>query len=940
MPSPRVRRWYCLAAALVLAAAPLRAQEGGTVAGNVRDVTSGTARAGVRVEARNASGQVVASAVTDAAGSYRLSLPAGSYTLVISGPGFEPRSVRTTVTAGGTVNMRTEVALTSVQLDPVVVSASRAPEKALDAPARVEVVGEREIEARPVTTPVDHLRAVPGVDVAQTGIQSSNVVTRGFNNIFSGALHALTDNRIAGVPSLRVNFMHFVPSNNEDIQRMEVVLGPGAALYGPNTSNGVLHILTKSPLAEQGTTLTVGGGERSVLTGEFRTAHLLSDNFGIKFSGSYLQGDEWRYTDPAEVAEQQKFASNLPFFRADLMRASGISAAEADLRIARIGSRDFDLQRYSGEARADWRMGSDATMVVSAGATSVANGIELTGLGAAQVQDWTYSYAQLRTTWNRFFAQIYVNQSNAGDTYLLRNGAPITDESRLMVAQLQHGASIGDWQRFTYGTDFLLTTPVTKGSINGLYEDDDETREFGAYLQSETKVVDQLSLVLAGRMDTHSALPDPVFSPRAALVWKPAEEHAFRVSYNRAFSTPSSLNQFLDLGSSVPSLGLARLGYSLRVQGTGRDGFSFMTDGGFYARSPFTPAGMGGPTQLLPAGAIVNFFPAAVQVVAAQAAANGQPLDPNFVAWLASQTPTGAQIGVNYLNAVNNQTGTLASLTLPDIDPIRESPDNTFEAGYKGILGGRFLISADAWFSRKENLVTPLTIQTPLLLLNPQQTGAFLVARMMAPPEQGGLGMSQAQAVATANALTPGLASVPLGVISSQDVHANGAQLLVTYVNVDETLETWGADISMKALVTDTWSLGGSMSYVSQDTFQTRSAGLVTLNAPRFKGTVTLGYDNPDSGLNGEFRVRHADGFPVNSGVYIGTACLGVTGPLVESCVASSTLLDVNLGYRIPGWRNTTLQLNVSNLLDEAYRPFPGTPSIGRMVLARVKYEF
>ncbi len=105
-----------------------------------------------------------------------------------------------------------------------------------------------EIQERPVQTPVEHLRAAPGVDIISEGIQATNVVVRGFNNIFSGALHALTDHRLAGVPSLRVNLLHFIPSNNEDIDRMEVVLGPGSALYGPNTANGVLHILTKSPL--------------------------------------------------------------------------------------------------------------------------------------------------------------------------------------------------------------------------------------------------------------------------------------------------------------------------------------------------------------------------------------------------------------------------------------------------------------------------------------------------------------------------------------------------------------------------------------------------------------------------------------------------------------------------------------------------------------------
>jgi outer membrane receptor protein involved in Fe transport len=80
----------------------------------------------------------------------------------------------------------------------------------------------------------------------------------------------------------------------------------------------------------------------------------------------------------------------------------------------------------------------------------------------------------------------------------------------------------------------------------------------------------------------------------------------------------------------------------------------------------------------------------------------------------------------------------------------------------------------------------------------------------------------------------------------------------------------------------------------------------------------------------------------VNSGVYIGTLCLGGTqGALAEDCVKAYTLFDLNAGYRLPGnMRHTTLQLSVTNLFNESYRPFPGTPNIGRMLLARVKYDF
>jgi len=946
MQSRFVRTLHLAAALLLFTALPAVAQDTGGLAGAVKDAATGRPISGVRVDAVTADGRVSATTTTDAQGAYRFTgLRAGSYTVVIKGQeSGADRRLDAVISNGQTARVDATIAGGNVLLNPLVVSASKRSEKAIEAPARVEVVTEQDVAARPAVTAVDHLRSIAGVDVAQTGVGSANVVARGFNNIFSGSLHALSDYRLVAVPSLRVNFLQFVPANNEDISRMEVVLGPGAALYGPNTADGILHIITKSPLDEQGTTVAFGGGSRNTLQGQFRTSHLLAPNLGFKLSGQYLRADEWHYTDPAEVAERAKFASNLAFYRADLMRASGIDQAEADVRINRIGQRDDDVLRWGGEARADWRFAEQGTAVFAAGVSTSANGIELNGLGAAQVKDWQYSYYQARANYGRLFGQVYMNRSNAGETFLLRNGAPIVDRSHLTVAQLQHGFDLGTRQRFTYGGDATWTTPVTDGTINGFYEDRDGTEEYGAYLQSETELGKRFDLVLAGRVDHHSALPDLVFSPRAALVFKPAEGHALRFTYNRAFSTPSSLNQFLDLGSAIPNDQLAGLGYSLRVQGTGDTGFRFHDAGGNYlVRSPFTPASAGGPGQLLPGNA-GTLMPLAVGVLAARAAAAGTPLPASLVGYLSTLHPTTAQVGLNYLNAVTGQVGALSSLNLPDIDPIRESPTNTLEAGYKGILGNRLLVAADVYWSQKQNLVTPLTIQTPLVLLNGAQLGAYLVPRFMAD-----LGYSQAQATALAgqligSATSPGLATIPVGVISSADINANGGQLLVTYVNVDENIDYWGSDLSARLLLNRGWSLNASGSFVSEDRWQTENAGLVTLNAPRKKMSLAMAYDDSEgSGIMGEARMRYTSGFPVNSGVYIGLNCIAgaSNSPLAEDCVSAYTLFDLNLGYRLPvRGRRTTLQVSGTNLLGEAYRPFPGTPNIGRTILARVRYEF
>jgi outer membrane receptor for ferrienterochelin and colicins len=947
MRLPAVRTLLFLLALLFTLPAAAQAQTG-AVSGSIRDRASGTGLPGIRVEAVGSDGRVAGSATTASDGSYRISnLPPGEYALVISGTDVAVRRLDATIRPGQTSRVDAQLAYGNVRLDPLVVSASKRPEKATEAPARTEVVSEQDVEDRPVTTLVEHLRDVPGVDVAQTGLQSTNVVARGFNNIFSGSLHALTDNRIAGVPSLRVNYLHFIPSNNEDVSRMEVVLGPGAALYGPNTANGILHIITKSPLDEQGTSMSLSGGTRELFQGEFRTAQLITRDLGFKVSGQYLQANEWRYSDAAELGEQSRFrcivdrtgCSNAQFdsarfARTDLARAVGIDSVAAQQRVELIGNRDFDIRRWGGEARLDWRTTQSMTTVLSAGMTNAVNGIELTGLGASQVKDWRSSYVQARTTWNRLFAQVYLNQSNAGDTYLLRNGAPIVDRSRLLVGQLQHGLTMwGGRQNFTYGADALFTNPQTDSTINGWYEEDDKTEEFGAYLQSETAISPRLDLVLAGRFDLHSALPDPVFSPRAALVFKPREGQALRIAYNRAFSTPSSLNQFLDLGSALPNAQLARLGYSLRIQGTGENGFRFRdANGNYQLRSPF----VANPAQLLPASA-ATLLPIAVNV----AVANGAPITPQLAAYLRSLQPTAAQVGLNYLNLaeINPVPHPLSELTLDNIEPIRESPSTTLEVGYKGLMANRLLIAADVWWSRKEDLVTPLTIQTPLLLLNGPQLGAYLVQRFMTD-----LNMPQAQAVATAQALAPALAGIPLGTVSSADVDARGAQLLVTYVNVDETIDLWGTDISATALLGNEWELSGTVSFVNENVWDTESAGLVTLNAPQWKGGITLDYDNDDTGLFGEVRMRYNDAFPVNSGVYIGTRCLNKPGDAVsalqEDCVDSYTLFDANLGYRLPMVPGTTLNVLVNNLLNEDYRPFPGSPTMGRMLIARIKYEF
>ncbi|HEX7048700.1 MAG TPA: TonB-dependent receptor [Longimicrobiales bacterium] len=931
----------CLPAAffLTLLLAPSALAQSGQIMGRVTDAESGAPLVGARLEAVAGNDRVAASAFSDQNGQYRLTgLDAGAYTIVITLVGYETQRIEgVRVVAGQTSLQAFTLTAAALQLNPLVVSASKREEKALDAPATVAVVNSQAIEQRPTLTPLDHLRSAPGVDIITYGLRGGNIVLRGFNNIFSGALHMLADYRVARVPGLHVNLMHFIPSIDEDVDRIEVVLGPGSALYGPNTAHGVVHVITKSPLDYQGNMISIAGGPRSTGDGEtndhpidfmqtqFRSSQLITQNLGVKVSGEVTRGYEWVYVDPAELAAKED-----PTFLRRAWTLQGIDPSVIERRIARLGNRDYETEAWSLEARADWRITPDLTTVLSVGRSKAVNSIELTGLGAAQARGWTYDYYQLRANYHRLFAQVYLNTSDAGDSFTLKDGEAVIDHSKVFAAQIQHGFDANERQSFTYGLDFIRTMPESEGTIYGINEDDDNYTEFGAYLQSETALSPKFDLLLAGRIDTHSELDDPVFSPRAGIVYKPRENHNVRLTYNRAFSTPTAINLSLD-----KSGGLARqletLGYLTRGQGTGSDGFQFMQDGALTGmRSPFSPfAGLGAPSTLLEARSS-TLYQLAVGLLREQGfidAAQAQAL-------LAIQ-PADADVGINVFNPLTGTTTPLDATTIPDVPPIQESVTSTYEVGYSGLFGDRLMISADAWYSQYKDFVSPLVPVTPLLMLDGEDLGAYLTPRLLA----AGIPSTQAQALVGA------MAQIPLAVVSSEQVDAAGADILATYINFGD-IDLWGADFAGTFLIDDMWSVGASASFISDDYLEAPILGRVdqpiALNAPKFKGTASLGYNNAERGFRGELRLRHTGEFPANSADYVGTACIlpEAEAAAATPCVEAATLFDLTLGYELPFMQGGEVQLGIKNLFDEPYRSFVGVPEIGRLTMLRLTYRF
>jgi iron complex outermembrane receptor protein len=236
-----------------------------------------------------------------------------------------------------------------------------------------------------------------------------------------------------------VNVPLLFTGTNEDIERIEVLLGPASALYGPNSSSGVLHVITKSPFTSQGTTLTIDGGERSIFRGGVRHAGTVGQKFGYKISGEYMRGKDWDSIEGSPKVDNAE-PDSIP-------RPNGTPGS----RTLVANKRDFDVEKTAGEARIDFRPREGVELITTYGFSEIGRGLELTGTnGTAQAKNWRYQSVQERFRWGRLFAQAFINFSDAGNkysvdnsgTFLLRTGTPIVDNSRVDAFQIQHSADL------------------------------------------------------------------------------------------------------------------------------------------------------------------------------------------------------------------------------------------------------------------------------------------------------------------------------------------------------------------------------------------------------------------------------------------------------------------------------------------------------------------
>ncbi len=462
----------------------------------------------------------------------------GTYTVSISFLGYTTYKTQVTIN-GDMVDMGVIILNSSYQKfdDIVVTSASRRLEKITEAPATINVINARVLDNF-TGDPSELIAQQKGIDFIKTGAFVSGFNVRGFNSAFNPKMLQLDDNRLSSLIATGLPMGPLSPIIKEDIERIEIVLGPSSALYGPNASNGLINTITKTPWKYPGTEIVVGGGSFNTFSTRFRHAQKLSDKWAYKITGGYLEGTDVNWTDSVYVAGKAH-----PELELD--RKSKFLKAEASVYYKPTTSSEIKLN-YG---------------------TSNSSYLAVTSVGRNQIKDWKIKYLHGTYTSKHFFAQLYKTISSTDSTYAITtrtenywgliakgktnqealagsyggiNPPIFVDKSDRLNAELQYHNSIDN-------LDYIIGAQYQKDKADSrdTYLIDATgpiyLEQKGIYGQLDYKIGDSgVKIVAAARGDDHD-LYGFNFIPKIGITYS-KDKGTWRLTYGKGVTAPTILN--------------------------------------------------------------------------------------------------------------------------------------------------------------------------------------------------------------------------------------------------------------------------------------------------------------------------------------------------------------------------------------------------------------
>ncbi len=520
----------------------------GSISGTITDAATGEPLLGTNIIVRGTN----TGATTNESGYYKLELDPDNYTIEVFFMGYETVTRDVTIQAGEDMKMDFSLEPSASVMDEVVVSANRRPQKITRAPATVNVISAQQIADFPGPNPGELAARQKGVDFVRTGVQGTGINIRGFNSAFNSKNLQVEDGRISSLVATGLPLGSFTTITKEDIERVEIILGPNAALYGPNAHNGLVNTLTKDPRTSEGLDLVLGAGNQKQFTARGRYAMEVNDNLAFKVWGERTQGEEFDYVDSVYVG----------------------TTAYDELEL----DRDFSTTKYG--AAVYYGLDETSDLIASYGHSNNSN-LGVTNAGRNQIKDWSIDYLQLKYVSPHFYGNLYHTWSKTEDTYAINQrtqnyvsfinngfteaealersfteqwfpiegipnggislprGSVFEDASKRLNAEAQYNNNFGNLT-YVVGAQYQQDNADSNGTYL-LDEGGIKIDQVGVYGQLEYTFEDAgLDLLFVGRYDDHE-LYGGNFIPKAAIV-KNFDFGSFRLTYGKGIASPSILN--------------------------------------------------------------------------------------------------------------------------------------------------------------------------------------------------------------------------------------------------------------------------------------------------------------------------------------------------------------------------------------------------------------
>ena len=388
-----------------------------------------------------------------------------------------------------------------------VTTASRRPQKLTEVPAAVFVITQEDIRRSGATSIPEALRMAPGVQVARVGTDKWSISVRGFNGRFANKLQVLMDGRSVYTPLFSGVIWSQQDTFIEDIERIEVIRGPGATVWGANAMNGVINIITKKAADTQGTLLTAGGGSFERAFVGARYGGKLSENTPFRVYAKGFSRDNTTTLSGANTHDAWRSAR--AGFRLDHTRGIDEFTVQGDLFVNSIGDTL-----------------NQPILTAPFTRTDILNAKEKGG--------------NIRFRWDRRYSaksstmlQIYYDRIH-------NQLAPSTKYAESFDIDFRHRLPVLDRHDVIWGANYrLYNNKVIDTALTNFIPRQQTNHIFSAFVRDEITLLPELLRLTLGMRLGHNDFTGLEVQPDVRLMWTPDQQNSVWLSVARAVRTPS-----------------------------------------------------------------------------------------------------------------------------------------------------------------------------------------------------------------------------------------------------------------------------------------------------------------------------------------------------------------------------------------------------------------